>query len=331
MNAVSFVPVLRMQVLAQMFARVFARVFVRLVARIATPAVVLLLPLQALAQSVSEEGTGASAETGVARNWQTGFSEPASSVARQAFGFHDNFLMPIVLVICLFVFLLLGFICWRFSEKRNPTPSRRTHNSKLEVIWTLVPVAILAVLFVPSYNLMRNIEDVSEADLTVKATGHQWYWSYEYPDHDGLTFDSNLLRGDDLKDKSKRLLQTDNALVLPVGQKVRVIVTASDVLHSWSTPRFGVKIDAVPGRLNETWFTADKKGIYYGFCTELCGAGHAYMPVEVHIVSKAEFVIWLRKAKKRFATNDDLQKNAERNAEGNPGDARQGDLLAAQK
>ncbi len=256
-----------------------------------------------VADALAEEGTEIKTEikTG-AQNWQTGFSAPASPVARQSFEFHDNLLQPIIVFICLFVFLLGGFICWRFAEKRNPTPSRTTHHSKLEVVWTLVPVAILVVLFVPSFNIMRAIEDVSEADLTVKATGHQWYWSYEYPDHDGLAFDSNLLTEDELKDKSKRLLQTDNALVLPVGSKVRVLVTATDVLHSWAVPRFGVKIDAVPGRLNETWLTADEKGVYYGFCTELCGAGHAYMPIEVHIVSKAEFVIWLRKAKERFAT-----------------------------
>ena len=310
MDAVSLVRVSRLQMSARKLARVLAT------------AVASFLPLQALGEEGAGEGVA-----GVARNWQTGFSEPASSVARQAFGFHDNFLMPVSVAICVFVFLFGGFICWRFAEKRNPKPSRTTHNFKLEVIWTLVPVAILAVLFVPSFNIMRAIEDVSNADLTVKATGHQWYWSYEYPDHDGLTFDSNLLRGEALKDKSKRLLQTDNALVLPVGEKVRVLVTASDVIHSWSVPRFGVKIDAVPGRLNETWFAADKKGVYYGFCTELCGAGHAYMPVEVHVVSKAEFVIWLRKAKKQFATDTDpRQQNAERISKNN----RQDDLLAAQ-
>ncbi len=305
--------------------RVLVRVLgIRVLARVFAMAVVSLLPFAAFA----EEETVVSAEggDGGAHNWQTGFPEPASPLAREAFGFHDSLLMPVIVVICIFVFLLGGFICWRFSEKRNPKPSQTTHNSRLEVIWTLVPVAILAVLFVPSFNLMRAVEDVSEAAFTVKATGQQWYWSYEYPDHDGLTFDSNLLRGDDLKDKSKRLLQTDNALVLPVGEKVRVLVTAADVLHSWSVPSFGVKIDGVPGRLNETWLTAEKKGVYYGFCTELCGAGHAYMPVEVHVVSKAEFVIWLRKAKKRFAANNDiLQQQAERSD-----DHRQGDLLVAQ-
>ena len=321
MNAVSFAPILKVRMLARKLAQMLVI------------AVVSFLPLKAFA----EEGVGENV-AGIANDWQTGFPAPASSVARQAFAFHDNLLMPVIAAICLFVFLLGGFICWRFAEKRNPKPSRTTHNIKLEVIWTLVPVAILAVLFVPSFNLMRTIEDVSEADLTVKATGHQWYWSYEYPDHDGLTFDSNLLREDDLKDKSKRLLQTDNALVLPVGQKVRVLVTAADVIHSWSVPSFGVKIDGVPGRLNETWFTADEKGVYYGFCTELCGAGHAYMPVEVHVVSKAEFVIWLRKAKKRFAAKADPRpKNAARNdsprndspRNDSPSDESQDDLLAA--
>ena len=299
----------------------------RKLAQMLVIAVVSFLPLKAFAEEGAGESVAGVANAGVANDWQTGFPAPASSIARQAFTFHDNVLMPVVVVICLFVFLLGGFICWRFAEKRNPKPSRTTHNSKLEVIWTLVPVTILAVLFVPSFNLMRAVEDVSGADITVKATGNQWYWSYEYPDHDGLTFDSNLLRGEDLKDKSKRLLQTDNALVLPAGEKVRVLVTASDVLHSWSVPSFGVKIDAVPGRLNETWFTADEKGVYYGFCTELCGAGHAYMPVEVHVVSKAEFVIWLRKAKKRFAAKTNTRKKqVERNLDRNL----DGDLLAAQ-
>ncbi len=307
MSFVYLVRIVKARVLAQVFAKTFTKAFVI--------AVVFLL-FQSFSQGFSQALAQEGEAVGASHNWQTGFQEPASSLARQAFDFHDNLLMPVLTAICLLVFVLGGFICWRFSEKRNPKPSKRTHNVRLEVIWTLIPVAILVVLFVPSFNLMRAIEDVSEASLTVKATGHQWYWSYEYPDHDGLTFDSNLLQGDDLKDKSKRLLQTDNALVLPVGVKVRVLVTAADVLHSWSVPSFAVKIDGVPGRVNETWLTAEKKGVYYGFCTELCGAGHAYMPVEVRVVSKAEFVIWLRKAKKQFAANIDNN--------------RQGDLLATQ-
>ena len=312
MSFVSLVRIVKAQVLAKTLAKAFAMT-------------VVFLPFQAFTPALAQGGE----EVGASHNWQTGFQEPASALARQAFGFHDNVLLPVLTAICLLVFVLGGFICWRFSEKRNPKPSKRTHNVRLEVIWTLIPVAILVVLFVPSFNLMRAIEDVSEASLTVKATGHQWYWSYEYPDHDGLTFDSNLLQGDDLKDKSKRLLQTDNALVLPVGEKVRVLVTAADVIHSWSVPSFAVKIDGVPGRVNETWLTAEKKGVYYGFCTELCGAGHAYMPVEVHVVSKAEFVIWIRKAKKQFAANKNAQQQHAETADKNlQGDNRQGDLLA---
>ena len=242
----------------------------------------------------------ASAE-GFAKNWQLGFSEPASPLARRIFGFHDDILLPLTFTICVLVFALGFFICWRFSEKRNKVPSKRTHNSKLEIVWTLIPVVILALISVPSFKLMHAIDDLSDTSFTIKATGHQWYWSYEYPDHEGLTFDSNLVRGDDLRDKSKRLLQTDNALVIPVDQKLRLLITSADVLHSWSVPRLGVKMDAVTGKVNEIWLQADKMGTYYGFCTELCGDGHAYMPVEVRVVSRGEFALWLRDAKKRFA------------------------------
>ena len=246
----------------------------------------------------------------LAKNWQLGLPEPASPIARQIFDLHNNILLPMSFAICLFVFALGGFICWRFSEKRNKKPSKRTHNLKLEVVWTIIPIIILVILFVPSLKLLRSIDDLTNSAFSVKATGHQWYWSYEYPDHDGFSFDSNLLSEDELKDKSKRLLKTDNALVLPVGQKVRLLITSVDVLHSWAVPMFGVKMDAVPGKLNETWVQVDKPGVYYGFCTELCGHGHAYMPVEVHAVSKGEFAVWLRDAKKRFAKNNPDKSNS---------------------
>ncbi len=261
------------------------------------------IAISAIAIDAFASSSATAAAVELAKNWQLGLSEPVSPIAKQIFNFHNNILLPISFAICVFVFALGGFICWRFSEKRNKKPSKRTHNLKLEVIWTIIPVIILVILFVPSFKMLRSIDDLSNAAFSVKATGHQWYWSYEYPDHDGFTFDSNLLSGDELKDKSKRLLKTDNALVLPVGQKVRLLITSADVLHSWAVPRFGVKMDAVPGRLNETWVQVDKAGVYYGFCTELCGHGHAYMPVEVHAVSKGEFAVWLRDAKKRFAKN----------------------------
>jgi cytochrome c oxidase subunit 2 len=185
----------------------------------------------------------------------------------------------------------------KFNAKANPTPSRTTHNTLLEVAWTVVPVMILVAIAVPSFRLLFMQLDTPKADLTIKAVGKQWYWSYTYPDHGKFEFDSLLAT-----DKQPRLLAVDNEIVVPVNKVVRVQVTAADVIHAFAVPSFGIKIDAVPGRLNETWFKATKEGWYYGQCSELCGKDHAFMPIAVRVVGEQEFAAWIEQAKKKFAT-----------------------------
>jgi len=237
-----------------------------------------------------------------------GFQEAATAVMRDINDFH-NLLLIIITLITVFVLALLIFTMWRFSAKRNPTPSKTTHHTALEMIWTVVPVVILVVIAVPSFKLLYFSDVVPKADMTIKATGYQWYWSYEYPDHGNASFDANVvdlrdpeMSAEDRKmwkakfgDDYKRLLDTDNSLVVPVNTTIRVQVTAGDVLHSWAVPAFGVKTDGVPGRLNETWFKAEKIGTYYGQCSELCGARHGFMPIRVDVVSKPDFEKWVKK------------------------------------
>lgn len=236
--------------------------------------------------------------------WQTGFQDAATPLMEQIDDFH-YLLLVIITVITLFVLALLIWVVLKYNEKANPTPSRTTHNAKVEVLWTVIPVLILVVIAVPSFKLLYYSDVIPEADMTIKATGHQWYWSYEYPDHGKFEFDANMVATEDLKPGQPRLLETDNRIVVPVDSVVRVQVTAGDVLHSWAMPAFGVKIDAVPGRLNETWFGPVKQeGVYYGQCSELCGSRHGFMPIAVEVVSKAKFDAWVEKAKKEFAAND---------------------------
>jgi cytochrome c oxidase subunit 2 len=218
--------------------------------------------------------------------------------------FH-NLLLIIITLISLFVLALLAYVMFRFNEKANPNPSRTTHNTTIEVLWTVIPVVILVVVAIPSFKLLYYSDVIPKADMTIKATGHQWYWSYKYSDHGKFSFDSNIVSDADLKEGQPRLLTVDNRIVVPVDTVVRVQVTASDVLHSWAMPSFGVKVDAVPGRLNETWFGPVKQeGIYYGQCSELCGGKHGFMPIAVEVVSKAKFDAWVAKAKKDFAADD---------------------------
>lgn len=235
--------------------------------------------------------------------WQINFQPAASPVMAEIEEF--NVLLSIIIVgISVFVLGLLAFICIRFSAGRNPTPSKTAHNTVLEVIWTVVPVMILVVIAVPSFRLLTFASTTPEAEMTLKATGHQWYWSYAYPDHGDFTFDSLLIEDQDLKSGQLRLLETDNRVILPVDTTIRIQVTADDVLHSWAVPAFGVKIDAVPGRLNETWTRIDKEGVYYGQCSELCGVRHGFMPITVEAVSKEAFARWVEEAKKTFAGGD---------------------------
>ena len=232
--------------------------------------------------------------------WQLGFQAAASSSMRDIDKFHD-LLLVISIAIAVVVLALLLYVVWRFSEKRNPTPSQTTHNTLLEVAWTILPIIILVIIAIPSFKLLFFTDRIENADLTLKAIGRQWYWSYEYPDHGNFTFDANMIQTKDLKGDQRRLMETDNRVVLPVGKNVRLLFTASDVLHSWAVPAFGLKLDAVPGRLNETWVRVEKEGVYYGFCSELCGVNHSYMPIAVEVVSQERFDAWIKEAQTKFA------------------------------
>jgi len=252
-------------------------------------------------------GAGASSSAlaeGGPRNWQMGLHEPASPTMERIVDFH-NLLLVIITLISLFVLVLLLYVMYRFSEKRNPTPSKTTHNTTIEVLWTVVPVVILVLVAIPSFKLLYFADRVEEADMTIKAIGRQWYWSYEYPDHGNFTFDATLVPEEDLKEGELRLLTTDNKVVLPVNTKVRLLITASDVIHSFALPDMGIKLDAVPGRVNETWLEILHEGTYYGQCSEICGTGHAYMPIMIQAVSKQDFDAWVEKAKQEFARVDE--------------------------
>ena len=238
---------------------------------------------------------------GLAEPWQLGLQGGVTPNMNELSVFHDYILLPIIAAISLLVLALLIWVMVRFNEKANPVPSRTTHNTMIEVIWTIVPILILAVIAVPSLRLLAHQRDIPEADMTIKVTGHQWYWSYEYPDEEGLAFDSVMLEDDELTEGQHRLLEVDNQVVVPVGKTVRIIATADDVIHSWAVPAFGIKIDTIPGRLNEAWFQATQTGTFYGQCSELCGIRHAFMPIKVTVMSEADYATWLEGAKAEFA------------------------------
>jgi len=223
------------------------------------------------------------------------FQEAASPMKEKMAFFHNHLLMPIMMTITAFVFLLLLIVIIRFNAKANPVPSKTTHNVLLEVVWTLIPVLILITIAIPSMKMLYYVDKTTDAELTLKITGSQWYWSYDYPDDGGISFISNLVPEKDLKEGQPRLLATDNPVVLPVDTNIKLLMTATDVIHSWAVPAFGVKLDAVPGRLNETWVRIDKEGTFYGQCSEICGTGHGYMPIEVHAVSRKAFAEWVKK------------------------------------
>lgn len=232
--------------------------------------------------------------------WQMNLIEPATEIMRRIVSFHD-LLLWLCILISVFVLALLIYVMTRFSEKRNPTPSRTSHNTMVEVLWTVIPVVILVVIAIPSFKLLYYSDVVPPADMTIKATGKQWYWTYDYPDHGNFTFDSLMVPESDLKQGQPRLLTVDNHIVVPVNTTVKVLVTAADVIHAWTVPSFGVKVDAVPGRLNERWFKAEREGIFYGQCSELCGVNHGFMPIMVEVVSKERFDAWVAEAKTKFA------------------------------
>jgi len=250
-------------------------------------------------------GAGAAvAGTGAPSPWQMDFQGMVTENGRAVVDFH-NFLLILITAICLLVLGLLVYIVLRFNERSNPTPSKTTHNTLLEVAWTVVPVLILIVIAIPSFRILREQLVIPKHDIVVKATGYAWYWGYEYPsDQGGFRFDSNMVDEKDLKPGQPRLLAVDNEMVVPVGKVVRLQVTAADVLHNFAVPSLGQKIDAVPGRLNETWFKAEQEGVFYGQCSELCGNGHPYMPITVRVVSEQAYAEWVAQAKQKFARLD---------------------------
>ncbi len=224
--------------------------------------------------------------------WQLNFQPAASVNMEKIAGFHDAMLI-VITVITIFVLGLLAYVCLRFREKANPNPSDITHNTLLEIVWTTIPVVILIAICIPSIKIMYFNDRTEEADMTLKVIGYQWYWGYEYPDSN-IAFESYIIKDQDIKPGQVRLLEVDNRVVLPVDTNIRIQTTAADVIHAWAIPAFGVKMDAVPGRLNETWVRIDKEGVYRGQCSELCGAYHGFMPVVVEAVSKEKFAEWVK-------------------------------------
>ena len=259
----------------------------------------LLLPESGpLAQAVGPETPAAVG--GQPTAWQLNFQPAASPVAERIEDLHD-LLLFITVAISVFVLALLAYVCIRYRAGRHPLPSRRTHNTVLEIAWTAIPVLILVVIAIPSFKLLYFMDRAVNPEMTLKAVGHQWYWSYEYPDNGDFTFDAYMIADEDLQEGQLRLFDVDNRVVLPVETDVRLLTTATDVLHSWAVPALGVKLDAVPGKINETWLRINRPGIYYGQCSELCGAYHGFMPVMIEAVSKEEFDAWVQQAQEEFA------------------------------
>jgi cytochrome c oxidase subunit 2 len=261
-----------------------------------------LIAFAAAIAIVSPNANPALAGIGQPSDWQLGFQQAVTPVMSNITWFHD-FLLYVITAIVVFVLALLIIIMVRFNARANPIASKTTHNTLIEVLWTVVPVLILVVIAVPSFRLLFFQLNIPQADITVKATGKQWYWSYSYPDNGKFEFDSLMLQDKDRKADQPRLLAVDNEMVVPVNKVVRVQTTGADVIHSFAVPSFGIKIDAIPGRLNETWFKAEREGVYYGQCSELCGKDHAFMPIAVRVVNDREFTAWVEQAKKKYASD----------------------------
>ncbi len=237
---------------------------------------------------------------GMGRDWQLDLQPPGSGTMLQLKNMH-TYLLWLITGITIFVLALIIYIGIRFNANNNPVPSKTTHNSVIEAVWTIIPILILIAIAIPSLRLHYNMAVTHNPEMTIKVVGRQWYWQYEYPDNGKFGFDSYMITEKDRKEGDIRLLSVDNKLVVPVDTTVRVLITAGDVIHSWSVPAFGVKRDAIPGRLNETWFRAEKIGVYFGQCSQLCGVQHGFMPIEVHVVSKEDFARWVETAKKKYA------------------------------
>lgn len=251
--------------------------------------------------------TGSAWADGIPEPGQIGFDEAVTPIARDIHWFHNIILMPIITVVSLFVAVLLGIVIFKYNEKANPVPSKTTHHTGLEIAWTLIPVLILFVIAIPSMKLLTDELVVPKSDMTLKVTGKQWFWTYEYPKDQGggFSMDSLLKRGEEGKPGNIRQLSVDNEVVVPINKTVHLLITGADVIHSFTIGSFGVRVDAVPGRMNESWFKAEKEGIYYGQCSKLCGKDHAYMPIAFRVVSDKDYQAWLETAKKQFASRVD--------------------------
>ncbi|MDX1923681.1 MAG: cytochrome c oxidase subunit II [Rickettsiaceae bacterium] len=232
--------------------------------------------------------------------WQIYFQPPATELMEEIEKLY-GFMQDIIIWIVIFVATLLAYTCYRFHHKRNPVPAKFTHNVAIEIFWTIVPVIILCILAIPSFKLLKKEHEIPNAELTIKVIGHQWYWSYVYPDNGNFTFDSYMIETSKLLPGQKRLLEVDNRVVIPQNTTIRFLISAADVIHSFTVPSFGFKVDAVPGRINETYVRVPKAGIYYGQCSEICGVNHGFMPIAVEVVSKEDFDKWILDAKTKFA------------------------------
>ncbi len=257
--------------------------------RAAAPAAVAALMIAAVAAVMF---AGGAALAGQPEPWQMNLQAPASPTMERIYGLH-TYITVVMIAVVLLVTALLGWCIWRYNHRRNPVPSRTSHHTLLEIAWTAVPVLILVTIAIPSFRLLYFMDRTEEADMTLKIIGHQWYWSFEYPDHGDVAIDSFMKGDDDLEDGEPRLLAVDNVIVLPVDANIRLLVTAEDVIHSFAMPALGLKTDAVPGRLNETWVRIEQPGMYYGQCSELCGVNHAFMPAAIRAVPREEFDAWM--------------------------------------
>ncbi len=248
---------------------------------------------------------------GIAKDYGIDLQNPVTDVAKDVYSMHA-FVTIIMALITLLVLGLLIWVCYRYSAKKNNKPSKTVHNTLVEILWTAIPVLILVVIAIPSFKLLYKQDVIPEPDLTIKAIGYQWYWGYEYPDNGNFSYEAFMVQSKDELEEDKpykRMLTTDTKVVVPVNKIIRMQVTAADVLHSWAIPAFGVKTDAVPGRLNETWFKAENIGIYYGMCSELCGVNHQSMPIEIHVVTQEDFENWVEEAKTKYASKNNLLAN----------------------
>ncbi len=241
---------------------------------------------------------------GLPKPWQMWFQEAASPVMERIEEFHD-LVFAIEVAIVLLVLGIMAYICVKFNHKANPVPSKNTHNTLLEVIWTGIPIIILVIIAVPSFKLLYFADHTEKAEMTLKVTGNQWFWSYIYPDNGNIAFDSIIVADSDLKPGQPRLLTVDNNVVLPVNTNIRLLFTSNDVIHNWAIPAFGLKLDASPGRTNESWVRITSEGDYWGMCSELCGVNHAFMPIHVKAVSKSAFDAWVAGKKKAAAADGD--------------------------